>query len=128
MVVPATGERWDTTTSVRIDDHPEPLQELRRLITLSDAHDLATQASELLEAGDHTNAALLFDRACELAPDSDDLLFRAGVSFARMGDVEAGVQRVGAAIEMQPNWTKMLDRLPTELAPVAVTLLARLNR
>jgi uncharacterized Ntn-hydrolase superfamily protein len=128
LVVPATGERWDTTTSVRVDDHPEPLQELRRLIALSDAYDLATEASELLDAGDYANAVLLFDRACELASDSDDLLFRAGVSFARMGDVEAGVQRVGAAIEMQPNWTKMLDRPPPELAPVAATLLARLNR
>jgi uncharacterized Ntn-hydrolase superfamily protein len=127
LVVPATGERWDSTISVRIDDHPEPLQELRRLITLRDAYRFATEANERLDAGDHANAARLFDRACELAPDSDDLLFRAGVSFARMGDLDAGVERVRAAIEMQPNWAKMLDRLPTEIAPVAARLIARLN-
>ena len=128
LVVPATGERWDTTTSVRVDDHPEPLQELRRLITLRDAYKLAAEANELFEAGDHAKAAPLFERACELAPESHELLFRVGLSFAQMGDLDAGVEYVSQAIEMQPNWTKMLDRMPTELAPVAATLIARLNR
>ncbi len=128
LVVPAAGERWDTTTSVRVDDHREPLHELRRLIALGDAYKLATEANERVEAGDHTRAALLFERACDLAPESHDLLFRAGVGFAQMGDLDAGVERVRQAIEMQPNWTKMLDRLPTEMAPVAATLIARLNQ
>jgi len=69
----------------------------------------------------------LFQRACELAPESHDLLFRAGVSLALMGDLDGGVQRVRRAIEMQPNWRKMLDRLPTAIAPVAAQLIARLN-
>lgn len=127
LVVPAAGERWDTTISIRVDDHPEPLRELRRLIVLADAYKLAAEANVLLEAGDYANATLLFDRACELAPESDDLLFRAGVSLAQMGDLDAGVQRLRRAIEMQPDWRGMLDRLPAEIAPVAATLIARLD-
>ena len=127
LVVPAAGERWDATTSVRVDDHPEPLQELRRLIVLGDALELATEADELLEAGDHAKAARLLEQACDLAPESDVLLFRAGIGLAQMGDLDAGVERVRQAVEIQPNWRKMLERLPTELAPVAATLSARLN-
>ena len=44
-----------------------------------------------------------------------------------MGDLDAGVQRVRRAIDMQPNWMKMLDRLPAEIAPVGAALIARLN-
>jgi uncharacterized Ntn-hydrolase superfamily protein len=127
LVVPAAGERWDYTISVRVDDHPEPLLELRRLVALHDAYKLATEANGLLDAGDHAEATVLFERACELAPESHDLLFRAGLSFALMGDLDGGVRRVRRAIEMQPNWKKMLDRLPTAIAPVAAKLIARLN-
>jgi uncharacterized Ntn-hydrolase superfamily protein len=127
LVVPATGELWETTVSVRVDDHPEPLLELRRLVTLRDAYKVATEADRLLDAGDRAEAALLFGRACELAPHSHELLFWVGVSFAQMGDLDAGVQRVRRAIDMQPNWMKMLDRLPAELAPVGAALIARLN-
>lgn len=127
LVVPPTGERWDTTISLRVDDAPEPLLELRRLIALADAYKLAKEAGELVEAGEHVKAARLFDRACALAPGSHDLLFRAGVGLAQMGDLDAGVQRVREAIAMQPNWKKMLDRVPSEMTPLAEALLARLR-
>jgi uncharacterized Ntn-hydrolase superfamily protein len=127
LVVPAAGEPWATTVSVRVDDHPEPLLELRRLIAVSDAYTLAAEADGLLDAGNVAEATALFDRACELAPDSHDLLFRAGVGLARTGNLDAGVQRVRRAIEMQPNWRMMLERLPTALAPAAAALIARLD-
>lgn len=127
LVVPATGEHWETTVSVRVDDHPEPLLELRRVIALRDAYELATEAEAQLVAGDHARAAILFERACELAPDSHELLFWAGVSLAQMGDLDAGVQRVRRAIDRQPNWMAMLDRLPAEIAPAGAALIERLN-
>ena len=127
LVVPAAGERWDTATSIRVDDHPEPLQELRRLTALTDAYELATEANELFQAGDYASAAMSFERACELAPESHDLLFRAGVCLAQIGELDAGVGRVRRAIDMQPGWVEMLDRLPGEIAPVSATLKARLS-
>ena len=38
VVVPASGEPWDTVVSLRVEDHPDPLRELARLARLNDAY------------------------------------------------------------------------------------------
>ena len=50
LVVPADGEPWESTVSLRVEDHGEPLVELRRLIVLHDAYVLAGQADALVGA------------------------------------------------------------------------------
>ena len=37
-VVPAAGQRWETVYDLRVDDHPEPLAELERLIRLHEGY------------------------------------------------------------------------------------------
>ena len=100
---------------------------LGRLIAADEGGASRQLAEAQLVAGDHAKAAILFERACELAPDSHELLFSVGVSFAQMGDLDADVERVRRAIDRQPNWMMMLDRLPAEIAPVGAALIARLN-
>ena len=41
LVVPAAGNAWDTVLSLRVEDHPDPLTELRRLVALNDVYALA---------------------------------------------------------------------------------------
>ena len=41
LVVPAAGEPWDAVLSLRVEDHPEPLDELERLLILDEAYTLA---------------------------------------------------------------------------------------
>ena len=126
LVVPVEGEPWRTLVSLRVEDHPQPLSELRRLVILQDAYRLAGQADELLNAGRHDEAARLYVEASECAPDSHELLFWAGLGTVQAGDLEGGVAKVKAAIDMQPSWRELLPRLPAELAPVAPDVLARL--
>jgi uncharacterized Ntn-hydrolase superfamily protein len=38
LVVPAEGKPWEVVTDLRVDDHPEPLKELRRLLDLHDGY------------------------------------------------------------------------------------------
>jgi len=126
LVVPGTGEPWRTLVSLRVEDHPDPLPELRRLVTLHEAYGLAGQADELLNAGRHDDAARLYVAASERVPDNHELLFWAGLGTVQAGDLDGGVARVRAAIAMQPSWRDLLSRLPTELAPAAPDVLARL--
>ena len=127
LVVPAEGEPWRTLVSLRVEDHPEPLPELRRLVVLDDAYRLAGEADELLNAGRHDEAARLYVRASECAPDNHELLFWAGLGTVQAGDLEGGVAKVEAAIALQPAWRELLPRLPAELAPAVPAVLARLN-
>jgi uncharacterized Ntn-hydrolase superfamily protein len=127
LVVPGTGEPWRTLVSLRVEDHPEPLPELRRVVKLHEAYGLAGQADELLNAGRHDEAARLYVQASECAPDNHELLFWAGLGTVQAGDLDGGVAKVQRAIALQPAWRALLPRLPAELAPAAPAVLARLN-
>jgi uncharacterized Ntn-hydrolase superfamily protein len=127
LVVPAAGEPWRTLVSLRVEDHPEPLPELRRVVRLHGAYRLAAQADELLNAGRHEDAARLYVQASRCAPDNHELLFWAGLGTVQAGDLDGGMAKVQRAIELQPTWQELLPRLPAELAPSAPAVLARLN-
>jgi uncharacterized Ntn-hydrolase superfamily protein len=128
LVVPAEGEPWRTTVSLRVEDHPDPLVELRRLLVLHDAYALADQADELSGLGRHDAAARLYRQAAELAPESDELRFWSGLGAAQRGDYDAAVADVRAAIAIQPRWRDLLARLPPEFAPTAGDVLKRLHQ
>lgn len=46
LVVPAQGPPWARVSDVRVDDHPEPLRELRRLLDLEEAYRAQTRTDE----------------------------------------------------------------------------------
>jgi uncharacterized Ntn-hydrolase superfamily protein len=126
LVAPAEGEPWRTLVSLRVEDHPEPLPELRRLVRLHAAYRLAGEADELLNAGRHDEAARLYVEASECAPDNHELLFWAGLGTVQAGDLNGGVAKVQRAIALQPTWRDLLSRLPADLAPGVPAVLARL--
>src|SRR5262249_31173442 len=80
VIVRPEGERWRRTVDLRVEDHADPLGELRRLLTLQRAYDLAGAADELLAAGRVEEAGERYQEASRLAPESDELLFWAGLA------------------------------------------------
>jgi uncharacterized Ntn-hydrolase superfamily protein len=128
LVVPASGEPWDTVISLRVEDHPDPLEELARLVRLDEAYRYAGLGDERVAEGRHHEAAELYLRATELAPESDELQFWAGLGAATIGDMDAGLVHLRAAIDVHPGWRELLSRLPPEVAPAAASLLEQLER
>ena len=126
LVVPATGEPWRTRFDLRVDDHQEPLAELRRLARLARAYELAGEGDTRLAEGAHDAASALYVRAAELAPESDELVFWAGLGVAAQ-DVGAGVALVRKAAARNPSWLTLLERLPAELEPTAELVRAALR-
>jgi uncharacterized Ntn-hydrolase superfamily protein len=126
LTVPADGEPWQRLYDLRVDDHPDPLAELRRLHGLQRAYDLSEQAEELAAEGRHDEAAPLFERAAELAPESDELAFWAGLAAAQAGDMDAALERVSSALAVNPGWLALLDRLTPDVAPAAAAVRAAL--
>ena len=111
-----------------MEDSPDPLKELTRLLTLQRAYDLAGAGDELLAAGRTDEAGELYTRAAALAPDSDELLFWAGLARAQAGDLDAGVAAVRRAAEVNPDWLTLLSRLSPEFAPAGEAVRQRLSR
>ena len=127
LVVPASGEAWQFRADLRVDDHADPVGELRRLLRLQRAYELAGEADELMGAERPAEAAPRYVRAAELAPESDELLFWAGLALAQVGDLEAGVDAVRRAAAVHHGWLTLLDRLSPEFAPAGAAVRARLG-
>jgi uncharacterized Ntn-hydrolase superfamily protein len=119
LVVPGAGDPWATVVSLRVEDDPEPLRELRRLLVLHEAYALTEQGELLAAEGRYAEAAKLTRRACELAPENPELRFWAGLGMAQSGQLDAGVEQVRAAIAAHASWRELLERLPPERAPAA---------
>ena len=127
IVAPPSGEPWRTSVDLRVDDHPEPLDELRRLLDLHEAYELAGAAEARVAAGQPTDAATSSDAALTLAPASEELRFWAGLGAAQAGDVELALERVRSAIAANPDLAELLRRLPAEIAPSAAAVLRALD-
>ncbi|HEY6693545.1 MAG TPA: DUF1028 domain-containing protein [Solirubrobacteraceae bacterium] len=128
VVVPAEGEPWQTRVDLRVDDHQDPLAELGRLLRLQRAYELAGQGDALMGGGQPVEAGALYRRAAELAPESDELLFWAGLALAHSGDLDAGVDAVRRAIAVHAGWATLLERLSPDFAPAGAQVRAALAR
>ena len=117
VVVPRAGEAWQNRFELRVEDHHEPIEELGRLLRLARAYELAGAADQLMASDRAREAGPLYERAAELAPESHELLFWAGLAQAHAGDAERGVAAVRRAIELHPGWRQLLERLSPEFAP-----------
>jgi uncharacterized Ntn-hydrolase superfamily protein len=127
LVVPADGDPWSTAVSLRVEDDPEPLRELRRLLVMQEAYSLAAEGERLTEEGRHGDAVEHAVRSWELAPENPELRFWAGLAMAQAGMLEQGVEQVRVAIAAHPPWRELLGRLPPEWAPAAPAVLEALG-
>jgi uncharacterized Ntn-hydrolase superfamily protein len=128
VIAPGEGEAWRRSIDLRVEDHRDPVTELARLLNLQRAYDLADHADRLAADGDHAEAAKLYERAADLAPDADELIFWAGLGAAQGGDMELGLARVRAAVERGgERWLTLLERLSDDIAPSASAVRAALQ-
>jgi len=127
LVVPPASQPWWRTVDLRVEDDPDPLGELQRLLVLHGAYALAGEADELMGQGRHREAAARYRRAGELAPGNEELAFWSGLALVQEGDLRAGLEQVRRALEAHPGWRELLLRLDSEVAPAAETVRAELG-
>jgi uncharacterized Ntn-hydrolase superfamily protein len=119
IVVRARDEQWDRSLDLRVEDSAFPLVELRRLLRLRQAYDVAERADDLTAAGRRPEAALLYRRSMELAPENAELRFWGGLALVQLNERLAGLEAVQSAIGENPGLGELLNRLSPEIAPSA---------
>jgi uncharacterized Ntn-hydrolase superfamily protein len=119
IVVRPRGDLWHRSTDLRVEDSAFPLVELRRLLRLRQAYDLAERADELTAEGRRQEAALLYRRSMEVAPENNELRFWGGLALVQLNERLAGLEAVKSAIEANSGLGELLARLSPELAPSA---------
>jgi uncharacterized Ntn-hydrolase superfamily protein len=128
VVVRASDDQWDHSLDLRVDDSAFPLVELRRLMRLRHAYDLAERADELIADGRRDEAALFYRRSMEAAPENDELRFWGGLALVQLNERLAGLEAVKSAIEANAGLGELLTRLSPEIAPSAPVVREALGR
>ncbi len=126
-----TGRPWvDRVFDLRVDDHPEPVAELRRLVRLARAYHKLNEGDELVTAGDLEAAMDAYRAATGLVSDEatgGEAPFWVGVTLAGEGREEEAVPYLQRAQAQNARWVDLLRRLPASgLMPADEGLLDRL--
>ena len=128
-----TGEPWnDRLFDLRIEDHPEPVVELRRLVRLQRAYRKLSEGDEHVTEGDIDRAMQAYRSAMEIVPDSatnGEAPFWVGVTLASTGRVDEAIPYLQRAYARDDNWATLVPRLPDAgLLPEDEALIDRLVR
>jgi uncharacterized Ntn-hydrolase superfamily protein len=94
----ASREGIDRICELRVEDHVEPIAELRRLLGLWQRWDAMRESSNAAEAGDVERAAELAERALELDPDDPLMLYNLGCYRALAGRAEEALVLLGRSL------------------------------
>jgi uncharacterized Ntn-hydrolase superfamily protein len=117
----------DRPVDLRVDDHRDPVAELRRLLGLQRAYAHASAGDDLAGAGDLEGALVEYEAAHRLEPDNLELVFWYGLALAGNGREEEAIRILRAPFQAHPGWVELLKRLPAAgLFPDDGELIARL--
>lgn len=108
-----TGDPWkDRTFDLRVDDSPEPLKELRRLVTLQRAYNHMNAGDLAVEHKDNEGALREYSAAEKLVPDNAEMIFWHAVALVNMGKVDESLPLFQRVFAMDKNWATLTPRLP----------------
>jgi uncharacterized Ntn-hydrolase superfamily protein len=133
VVKPAsTGKPWvggDWTFDLRVDDHPQPVAELKRLVRLQKAYNHANRGDELMTEKKVDEALKEYAASARIAPEIVELPFWEAVTLASVGKEAEAAPIFAAVFKKEPIWAELLARLPAAgLFPDDKALIARIQK
>jgi uncharacterized Ntn-hydrolase superfamily protein len=107
-----TGRSWeDRTIDLRVEDAPDPLAELRRLLRIKRAFMAAGGWERLVDAGNQEAAEAALEHALSIAPDMVELAFWGGLGIAQAGKLDRGCELMMRAVRKDRRWIEAVNRL-----------------
>jgi uncharacterized Ntn-hydrolase superfamily protein len=107
---PSGIPRLDHTVDLRVDDHPDPVGEIRRLLSYSRAHHRANQAVAKASASDFAGALADLDACCAAFPDDPEFLGRRALMLLPLGRIEEARADLRRAKAIHPGGNELLLR------------------
>ncbi len=125
-----TGIDWkDKLFDLRIEDHPEPITEMKRLIRVSRAYQHANQGDLYIETREIDKALSEYNLAAEYYPENPELPFWTAVSLASVDRVDEALPIFKEVFEKAPDLRDLVPRLiPAGLLPDDKKLIERIRK
>jgi len=109
----SSGKPWaDRLFDLRVEDSPEPLQELRRLVRLRRAYNLEDAGDNAIAEKRPEAALRHYEEAMKLAPEVVELQFWAAVSMVTNGRRQEALPLFKKVFAREARWVPLVERLP----------------
>jgi uncharacterized Ntn-hydrolase superfamily protein len=101
----------DKLFDVRVDDHPEPLPELRRLVDVQRAYTARENAEAAFASKDIETGDREYERAQSLSPHNVEFSFWHGLAMLRSGRIDDAIRILRPAFASDRNWATLATRM-----------------
>ena len=130
LVVPGKsgGAPWrEKIIDLRIEDHPEPIKELKRLINVHRAFEHMNKGDEYFSNDDAAKALEEYAKAGVLLPNNLEVMYWQAITMVGAGQIEKALPIFKEVFTKDRNWYTLTPRLPhSGLLPDDKTLIDRI--
>jgi uncharacterized Ntn-hydrolase superfamily protein len=115
LIVPAesTGRPWaDRVMDLRVDDHAEPLRELRRLVDVHRAYHHMNEGDEKLALDDVDGAMAEYGAAAGMLPNNVEVKYWAAITMITAGREKEAMPYFREVFAKDRSWIEVTRRLP----------------
>ncbi|MFX1507898.1 MAG: DUF1028 domain-containing protein, partial [Promethearchaeota archaeon] len=102
----------DPWIDLRVEDHLEPVVELKRLLKLRRAYEHMNNADRALEKGGIKEALTEYNIAQEMCPDNYEMKYWTAVSLANTNNIPQALVLFKEVFTHNENWRTFTERLP----------------
>jgi uncharacterized Ntn-hydrolase superfamily protein len=97
---------------LRIEDHQNPIVELKRLLRIHRGYEWANRGDEMLNDGDFEKSLDAYEKARLIAPEIDELQFWQAVSLVQSNSLKEAKPIFRKIFKKNKNWIQVLKNLP----------------
>jgi len=101
----------DKLVDLRVDDSPDPIWELRRLLKIHRAYERMNLGDEELEKGNMALAMEHYSMAESMFPENEEMAYWHAVTLANLGELKTALPIFAKVFLANPDWREMTPRL-----------------
>jgi len=108
-----TKNVWeDKKIDLRVDDSEDPIKEIKRLLKVHRAYEHMNQGDLAIEENDMDKALIEYGKAQSLFPENIEMSFWKAIALLNNGKKEEAKKIFDIVFKQNPNWKKLIYRLP----------------
>jgi uncharacterized Ntn-hydrolase superfamily protein len=124
-----TGQVWrDQLIDIRVDDSPQPLVELRRLLDITRAYQHMDRGDELIADGKFDEANAEYAEAERLDPNNPEIQFWHAVTLVTVNQLDSSLPIFKKVFAADPAWRDLVPRLAdVDLLPDSLGVIEKIQ-